>query len=296
MVKWADSLVEVKIEGVRRETKRGDSCPEKHVDFNELNVLMSKTKRLQRLSFYFNRFSGSVSAVEWPKTLVRLDLNGFRGSIYGAKWPCALKELYIYTWSGTLSGAEFPDCLEVLSVHSFSDELPLVGVKWDSVKILFLVYFDEYMDDTNYIEWPIGLEELNLQKFNQPIDEVKWPNTLKVLYFGDWWDENITGVKFPDSLEDLRLGINFRGSLVGVTWPRSLKKLYLGSFSSSLDGVVWPDSLESLDMGDSFSRPIDGVKWPNSLKKICYMDEWYDVADGKLGSREEKNKKRWGYH
>lgn len=291
-VDWADSLLKVEIKGVNREWKRGQARPEKTIDFNQLKVVMSKTEKLRRLTFYFNRFSNNISVVEWPSTLVRLDLSGFRGCILGAKWPCALKELYLYSWSGALSGAEFPDSLEVVSLNGFSEELPLVGVKWNSVKILFLVYFDKYMDEREglNIEWPPGLEELNLQKFNQPIDHVKWPNTLKVLYFGDWWNESIVDVKFPDSLEDLQLGMNFRGSLVGVTWPRSLKKLYLGAFNSSLDGIVWPDSLVELHMGD-FSQSIDGVQWPKSLTRLWYDNDEYQAVDGKLGSRVERKKK-----
>lgn len=286
MVNWAYSLLEVKIKSNPSNWKKmlfKQECPERMVDFNQLNVLMSKTERLERLSFDYNRFSGNISVVEWPSTLIRLDLSGFRECIIGAKWPCALKELYLSAWNEALSGAKFPDSLEVLSVNNFSDDLPLVGVKWHSVKKLFLVNFDRCIIESEGlgIEWPVGLEELYLHKFNQPIDDVKWPDTLKVLYFGDWWDESIVEVKFPDSLEDLQLGINFRGSLVGVEWPRSLKKLYLGAYNSSLDDVVWPDSLEELDMS-KFSQSIDGVQWPKSLKKLWYSYDEYRVVDGKL--------------
>lgn len=281
---WVDSLLEVKMEFVSRNRDWRAPRPESQVDFNELKVVMSKTVRLERLTFSFGDFHNSISVVEWPTTLVRLDLCGFHGSIVGAKWPRALKELYMYTWSGSLSGTEFPDSLEVLSVRDISDELPLVGVKWKPVKKLFMVYFNKYMDDNNFIEWPIGLEELYLEKYNHPIDDVRWPNTLKVLYFGDWWNEPLDDVKFPDSLEDLGLGINFDQSLVGVTWPKSLKKLYLGAFQGSLDGIVWPHKLEELRM-DAVCGDIEDVTWPKSLKKICLdFKDSFHVVDGKVGS------------
>lgn len=288
-VTWADCLSRVTIKTIGRER------PEKYVDLVGLNEFLSKTKKLERLTFdsiLFRKLDLGTSVVKWPSTLVRLDLRSSNGSIVGATWPSALKELYLGSYHLKLSGAEFPDSLQVLRVDSYKLQLPLVGVKWHSVKKLYLVNFDLRMDERRglNIEWPVGLEELYLQKFNQPIDHVKWPDTLKVLYFGDWWDESIVGVKFPDSLEDLQLGINFCGTLVGVAWPRSLKKLYLGAFDSSLDGVVWPDSLEELHMGD-FSQSIEGVEWPKSLKKLWYDKDEYRAVDGKLVSRVKRKKK-----
>lgn len=270
-VNWANSLEEVEIKKVEK------------MEFDEINKVLSKTQRLRCLRFYFTRFTGNIRAVKWPSSLTTLDLLGFsKSEIFGVEWPNKLKKLHLGSWCGCLSGVVFPDSLESLSVNGFSDSLPLSGVKWDGVKFLSLEYFDEYMDDSQglTIEWPVGLEVLFLQKFNQPIDIVVWPKTLKHLYFGDWWDQPIVDVKFPGSLERLELGINFRGTLVGVKWPSSLKILYLGSFNSTLDGVVWPEALEELWMGSHFMQPIEDVKWPSSLKKIGFPSHFSHSVEG----------------
>lgn len=77
--------------------------------------------------------------------------------------------------------------------------------------MLSLEFLDEYIDDSQglSVQWPVGLEVLFLQKYNQPIDNIVWPSTLKHLYFGDFWNESTVGVEFPDSLEKLELGCNF---------------------------------------------------------------------------------------
>lgn len=120
------------------------------------------------------------------------------------------------------------------------------------------MFFDDYIDDSQELSvpWPVGLEVLTMEKFDQPIDNVMWPSTLTHLHFGHYWDQSIVGVRLPDSLEELELGLNFTGTLVGALWPSSLKRLSLGCFDSSLDGVVWPDLLEELWMAGCFNQSI----------------------------------------
>lgn len=250
------------------------------VNFEDLNELLSRTRRLERLTFFCPHFIGDIAGVKWPRSLTDLDLSGFSRSISGVEWPSNLQVLDLQCWRGVLCGVRFSDSLERLTIKGFSDDFPLQGVvHWDSVKFLSMVYFNEEMYGSVQFQWPVGLEVLFLEKFRNPIYDVKWPSTLKHLYFGDWWNESIVGVTFPPSLEILELGHNFSRTLRGVLFPSSLKILSLGSFDLSLDGVVFPDSLEELQMGFSFCHPLDVYVWPSSLRKLYLPAPFHHTLD-----------------
>lgn len=118
--------------------------------------------------------------------------------------------------------------------------------------------------------WPESLREMTFGRwFNDRIHLVVWPDSLETLRFGERFNQSIERVGFPSSLKGLEFSGYFDQSIDRVRWPSSLQRLSLGkSFGHSIDGAVWPATLEGLTLGDRFNKPVDGVAWPPSLKRL----------------------------
>lgn len=119
---------------------------------------------------------------------------------------------------------------------------------------------------------PSELEELLFyQDFDESVDEVRWPGSVKTITFGRDFTKPVGGVQWPPLLEVLRFGFHWNGSLDGVLLPSRLKTISFDwHFNQSLDGVTFPSSLRELSFGYKFNRHLDSAKFPSGLAKISF--------------------------
>ena len=107
--------------------------------------------------------------------------------------------------------------------------------------------------------------------FDESVDDVSWPEGLKVISFGGDFDQDVEDVNWPPALQEIAFGHNFDQPVDRVAWPASLVYLTLGyCFNFPIDNVSWPPCLEALKLGNCFNQPIAGVAWPASLQVLLF--------------------------
>lgn len=114
------------------------------------------------------------------------------------------------------------------------------------------------------VRWPEGVKAIRLSDFDQPLQDVTWPDTLETLVFlrsrptpwGNIWNP-------LDA---------FNQPIVGVSWPAGLREIYLGEhFDQPIEKVDWPEGLQLLSM-PGFTGRTDGARWPAGLHRLELTD------------------------
>ena len=80
------------------------------------------------------------------------------------------------------------------------------------------------------------------EHFNQPLDNVIWPQKLISLYFGFDFDQPLNNVKFPNSLLTLSL---------------------IGKFNHPLENVKILDTIDTIEFGYMFNQSLTDIKFSN---------------------------------
>lgn len=112
-------------------------------------------------------------------------------------------------------------------------------------------------------------------RFNEPLDNVVWPRTLRRLELGDYFNKSIDAVSFSP-VQELSFGDDFSRPVADVAWPASLQKLTFGLyFNEPIRQVSWPRNLQELELGYCFNQPLDNVRWPTSLQRLKFGREFY---------------------
>ena len=107
--------------------------------------------------------------------------------------------------------------------------------------------------------------------FDEPVDNLHLPNSLTHLDFGNAFNRPIDNLKLPDSLTHLNFGNNFRQSVDNLKLPDLLTYLNFGNmFPKTIENLKLPDSLIYLNLGLLCDRRIDYRTWPTSLKCINF--------------------------
>jgi len=125
-------------------------------------------------------------------------------------------------------------------------------------KIYFHDHFNEIMH--NEIEFPPKLTHILFgYHFNQSINEVNFPHSLRFLSFShDYKIKQMVGSCFNRSVDSLRL-------------PPHLTHLIFGSsFNQSLHRMHLPNSVQYLEFGSSFNQPMDNITLPESLRTLIF--------------------------
>jgi len=140
------------------------------------------------------------------------------------------------------------------------------------------------------VELPPNLEELYFGGFNHPIRPGYLPRSLRVLVFGDSFNQKIDNVDMnpgslmdtdrmennekvlPPHLEILEFGMMFNQPIGPGVLPPSLNALKFGHrFNQHVSHPdVFPNSLKTLEFGVMFNKPIGSGVLPNSLKKLVF--------------------------
>ncbi|CAM9965343.1 unnamed protein product, partial [Scytosiphon promiscuus] len=170
----------------------------------------------------------------------------------------------------------------------------------------------EFADSLEGVIWPhrLSLLELNcfshLARFNQPLDEVRWPASLRRLTLGGSFRRSLQGLgtQWPASLrrlDNVRHGLPaFDQAMGGVRWPRSLRRLSIGGmFRQPLQELGhWPYSIRDLSFGETFNQPIEGVTWPTELQTLSFGvpfdDSWFGTNHLALSAFDQAmDRVRW---
>lgn len=109
--------------------------------------------------------------------------------------------------------------------------------------------------------------------FNQRIEGITWPTSLKQLTLGSAFNQPIAGAVWPESLQQLSLGEAFNQA-INTTWPangpRSIVFERGSRFNCDLETAELPVELEELTLACHYNNPIVLVKWPASLRKLAF--------------------------
>ena len=119
-------------------------------------------------------------------------------------------------------------------------------------------------------EQSVNLTHLtSVDVFNQPLDDVKFPATLKHLTFGVAFDQPLWNVSLPPALTHLIFGIRFNQPL---RTPATTKLKFAHCFDrpNPLDHVTLPSKLTHLTFGSNFDQPLDNVTLPPTLKHLTF--------------------------
>ena len=130
--------------------------------------------------------------------------------------------------------------------------------------------------------------------FNQPLEDVAFPDGLQHLAFGFYFNQSLQNL--PDSLQSLTVGHDFKQSsesvqlpkqlqifnFGGTLWPHAnlqlpstLRKLSLAKrFNQSLDDMMFPATLAELILAGDFNQPLDGVSLPEGLESLTLAGDF----------------------
>ena len=107
------------------------------------------------------------------------------------------------------------------------------------------------------------------ERFNKPIDDIKFPDSIQSITFGGLFDQLLDQVKFPDSLQTITFGDCFNQPLDQVKFPNSLQTITFGSnFNQSLDHIKFPNSLQNIIFGWYFDQSLDNL--PNTILNLTF--------------------------
>jgi len=130
--------------------------------------------------------------------------------------------------------------------------------------------------------------------FNQPLEDVAFPDGLQHLAFGFYFNQSLQNL--PDSLQSLTVGHDFKQSsesvqlpkqlqifnFGGTLWPHAnlqlpstLRKLSLAKrFNQSLDDMMFPATSAELILAGDFNQPLDGVSLPEGLESLTLAGDF----------------------
>ena len=110
--------------------------------------------------------------------------------------------------------------------------------------------------------------------FDQSLEDVTFPSSLKSIIFGAHFDQSLKHVRFASDIRSLTFGANFNQSLefslpsrleslvFGELFKQSLKTSTFGeAFDQSLKEIDWPSNLQTLAFGFCFDQSLKDVTW-----------------------------------
>lgn len=127
---------------------------------------------------------------------------------------------------------------------------------------------DHYQNRQDFIDDMVNYKRISMGfYFNEPIDNIVFPDNIETLYFGDEFNQRIDNL--PKNLIHLTVGKRFNQPLDNL--PSKLETLFLREdFNQPLDFL--PQSLRELHIGANFNHPLDNLPKKN-LRDLFFMDE-----------------------
>lgn len=244
---------------------------------------------VQKLVFGCTFDSRMLDYVVWPRGIKKVsfgdaDGSGFNGSLDEVEWPASLLEVNLgHSFNRPIDSILWPALLRHLSFgHKFNQSID--NTRWP-VGLLELTLGINFNQSIVGVCWPPCLQHLTFgHHFDQPVNGVAWPSSLQKLEFGYNFNQSILSVIWPASLQNLSFGTKFNRPVKGVLWPSSLRRLEFGTaFNQSLGQVVWPNCLQALTLGEQFNQPLQNIALPDSLQDFRVLADSRRYSYGLFG-------------
>jgi hypothetical protein len=138
-----------------------------------------------------------------------------------------------------------------------------------------LIFDSDFNGDLLSFEFPDTILCLVIRS-NVSLSNVKLPKYLKVLKFGNYFDQLLDNTKIPDSVEIIEF-TNYKHSLTNVILPKNIKKIknifvdYTGGFSDdkyhSLYALPYflPKNIKVLNLGYEYNYNVNFFIVPKKL-------------------------------
>ena len=137
-----------------------------------------------------------------------------------------------------------------------------------------IIFGKRFNQPLGEIRFPDSVDEIIFgDDFNQPIDDISWPASLTVIRFGKHFNQPIEGVEIPDEVDSIEFGDDFNQPVVDVEWSADLIGLTFGKhFNQPVKGMICPPKLIKLEFGRDFNQNLDGVIFNSKLERIFLPD------------------------
>ena len=226
--------------------------------------------------------STTFQTIEWPKTLVSLQLNNFDllddAAFNRISWPSRLSVLLAFTstFDKPIDKLRFPDTTVLLD------------------------FGDRFNQPLQNVVWPLNLKSLLLSnRYNQSLDNVLWPSNLQRIEFPNGFTRLLKNVQWPESLTSLIIYrhqidhefnwprnvqyVHLQDGLIRlfdtVHWPSTVKHVYIsGSFDPHMQTATWPKYLETLEFGFLCWVKLEEINWPKTLQHLI-LREFHKSAE-----------------
>lgn len=128
-------------------------------------------------------------------------------------------------------------------------------------------------------KFPPSLRVLQFgENFNEPIDYLKLPKQLDTLKFGKSFNQPVEHIELPEKLRHLEFGDDFDESLSNFNFPRGLEELKFGRrFNKGGYDMSLPDKLKVLRFGKRFNQTLD---LPKGLRHLEIGSDYNQPFDG----------------
>jgi hypothetical protein len=125
----------------------------------------------------------------------------------------------------------------IKELYLFSDNFnyPIRKLPKNLIKLKIYTYKSIILDNNSFAEVN-NLNEVVIYGFNSPLDNIKWPDSIKIIKFGDYFNHKINNL--PKYLEYFEVGVNFNLELVEeiINFPETLTKfVYIDGHTKSID-------------------------------------------------------------
>jgi hypothetical protein len=258
---------------------------------------------LKVLRIYGNNNNVLLDTSILPRSLEVLTICQMKQPIVNGLPPNLKRLAFDIDDTYTMHKSLFPVSLEYIGISGWYTKPITKDTFPPNVKLL--TFDSDYR--YNIQSLPDKLEELWLECKNNPLPRGFFPDTLRILYFDDSYNQPILEHMLPSSLEfihfgeefnqsisnvlvqctnlkQLSFGHNFNKPLLPGMLPSSLKILYLSDrYNKSFSHKSLPENLKDLSTGDSFNKPIELGILPSSLKELTLGRSYScDLIQGSL--------------
>ena len=132
--------------------------------------------------------------------------------------------------------------------------------------------------------------------FNQPIEHMKFPDSIETLVFGDSFNQPINKVRWPIGLKKLLFGSSFNQQTNTVPSNVAIyshygpndfvrqgyshfEKIFDDDFNMNPSDYLLNRHIKIIKFGDSFNQPISKLNWPFHLKTIIFGKDFNQTIE-----------------
>lgn len=108
--------------------------------------------------------------------------------------------------------------------------------------------------------------------FNKTLEHTKFPDSLEQIIFDlrGFYDVSLDNVKFPENLKVLILSSMFSQPIDKVVFPSKIEKIiFQHNFNQPVEDIKWPDTIKVLHFGWWYKQKIENL--PRFLEELLVV-------------------------